>query len=160
MLIQLAGRLQAFAQEVKDNQLAALALIKQAETLRTELHYRLETISEQEMLTQISKAQASYAEALTKTSATSSLIATAKFGLGLCEEEVGNFTEAQQIYRDITTDSNLEGTVAAVQAKQRLATITDYQRKVVFGQPPKQMPTDLVKPQIRIKATDSPLPSQ
>ena len=57
----------------------------------------------------------------------------AKLGLGLCEEEFGNFEKAGQIYRDIAASPDFEGTTAADQAKHRLDTMADYQRKVVFN---------------------------
>lgn len=132
MLIQTADNLRAAAKNAKDDAVAAFALIKQAEALRTELHYRLGTVSTQDLTTQINRAKAAYTEALEKSSSNSSLTATAKFGLGLCEEEIGNFEKARQIYRDITANALLEGTVAAAAAKQRLNTMADYQQKVSF----------------------------
>jgi len=98
ILLQPANRLNTFAQTVKDNHMAAFALIKRAEALRTELHYRLGTIDKQDLITQINRAKASYTEALEKGSSNPSLMATAKLGLGLCEEELGNFEKARQIY--------------------------------------------------------------
>jgi len=134
-----ADRLKIFSENVNNDQMAALALIKQAEALRTELHYRPETVSTQDLTTQIDQAKASYTEALKKASSGSrgagsspSLEAAAKFGLGICQEELGNFEEAQQIYHDIATDPNFEGTVAKALAEQRLQTMADYKTQVVF----------------------------
>ncbi len=132
MFLPLADKLHAAAQNTTDDRMAAFALIKQAETLRTELHYRLGAVGEQEMTAQISRARDAYTEALTKASNSPSLTALAKFGLGLCEEELGNFDHAQQIYREITTNPDLESTTAAVQAKQRLNTMADYKQKLIF----------------------------
>jgi hypothetical protein len=120
--------------------MAALALIKRAEAIRAELHYRLETIAKQDLAAQINRAKASYTEAIQKASGNPSLIATATFGLGLCEEELGNFEQAAQIYRDITTSPNFEGTVAKAAAKLRLETMADYKGKVVFKPSPKPKP--------------------
>ena len=142
-----ADKLKIFAQNVNNDQMAALALIKQAEALRTELHYRPGTVSKQDLTTQINQAKVSYTEALEKCSSNPSLAAAAKFGLGLCEEEVGNFEEAAQIYRDIAANPDFEGTTAVVQAKQRLDTMADYQRKVVFKAPPKPTPAEIKQPQ-------------
>jgi len=126
-----ADRLKIFSENVNNNQMAALALIKQAEALRTELHYRPGTVSTQDLTTQINQAKASYTEAMKKASSPS-LEATAKFGLGICQEELGNFEKAQQIYQEITTDPNFEGTVAKAAAEQRLQTMADYKTQVVF----------------------------
>ena len=143
MLIQLADNLQAAAQSAKDDQIAALALIKHAEALRTALHYRQGIVSRVELKATINRARAGYGEALDalkKASPNPSLTAAAKFGLGLCEEELGNFKDAKQIYGDIVADPNLEGTVAVSQAKLRLETMADYKQKVVFKPSPKPKP--------------------
>jgi hypothetical protein len=84
------------------------------------------------------------------------LAAAAKFGLGLCSEELGNFEQARQIYSDITANADFEGTVAVVQAKRRLETIADYEQKVVFKPAPK--PVAPSKPVIQIKPADANLP--
>jgi hypothetical protein len=137
MLIQTANELQTFAQNTKNNQMAALAFIKRAEALRMELHYRRETPSEQDIATQINQAKSSYAEAVEKASSIATLAAIARLGLGLCEEELGNFTEARQIYNEIAAGSTFEGTSAAAEAKQRLVTMDDFQGKIVFRASPK-----------------------
>ncbi len=162
ILIETARGLQTVAQNTKNNQMAALALIKRAEVLRTELHYRLETAKPQDIASQINRAKTSYSEALTRLAGTinPSLTATAKFGLGLCEEELGNFDKAEQIYRDITASPDFEGTVAAAQTKQRLETIADYQQKVVFKTPtikpaPKPTPRAPAQPPTTPKPADT-----
>ena len=156
MLLQTADSLQAAAQNADDDQMAALALIKKAEVLRAELHYRLGTVAEQEVIAQINKAKTSYTEALGKASGNRSLMAAAKFGLGLCEEELGNFEEAEQIYRQTSTNPDFEGTAAAVQAKLRLETMSDYQKKVVFKAASKQMPAHIIQPPIELTAPAGP----
>jgi len=140
ILLQPAENLRIFAENTNDDHMAAFALIKRAEALRTELHYRLGTLPEQEAVTQISQAKASYAKALKRCPTNPSLMAAAQFGLGLCEEELGNFGLAEQIYRDITTNSDFEGTVAVAQAKVRLETMADYKQKLVFKPAPKPKP--------------------
>ena len=154
VLIQTADSLLTAAQNAKNKQMAAFALIKRAEALRTELHYRFGTPARPNVTAQINRAKASYAEALEKSSGNPVLTAAAKLGLGLCEEELGNFEMARQIYGDITADASLEATTAHAVAKQRLDTMADYKRKVVFRPAPKPIPTDLLKRQIEIKPTD------
>jgi len=156
VFLQPAENLRIFAESTTDDQMAAFALIKQAEALRTELHYRLGAVPEQEAATQINRAKAGYTEALERLVAPAAslsrskttggcpanplLMAAAKFGVGLCEEELGNFEIAEQIYRDITTNSDFEGTVPAAQAKLRLETMADYKQKIVFKPAPKLKP--------------------
>lgn len=168
-LLPLANNLKVVAQNTKNDQMAALALIKQAEILRMELHYRLGTVSKQDVEAVINRAKASYTEATERLSAQGtehgarfypSLTAMAKLGLGLCEEEIGNFGQAEQIYRDITENASFESTVAAIQAKQRLAATTDYQKKIVFRKSPEPTQAKPGQPQIQLKVTDSNLPGQ
>ncbi|MGD8499162.1 MAG: hypothetical protein PVJ86_00855 [Phycisphaerales bacterium] len=154
VLLQPAKSLETFAQSTNNDRMAALALIKRAEALRAELHYG--TVEEQYLISQTNLAKASYTQALEKCSTNPSLAAAAKFGLGLCSEELGNFEQARQIYSDITANADFEGTVAVVQAKRRLETIADYEQKVVFKPAPK--PVAPSKPVIQIKPADANLP--
>ena len=158
-LLPIADKLQGIAQDAKNDTVAALALIKRAQALRMELHYRLEAAGEREIKAQIDKAKAAYTKAIEKSQGNPSLMAAAKLGMGLCEEELGNFEKAEQIYRDIVENSSFEGTTALVQAEQRLDTMADYRQKVVFKQSPikpaaKSTPAELVQPQIKLQAPD------
>jgi len=139
-LFEPARNLAAFAQDTGDNNLAALAFIKQAEALRTELHYRSDDVSNQDLVAQVGSAKQSYAMAVEKASDNPSLMASAKFGLGLCEEELGNFDAAKQIYAQIAADAAFQGTVSIVQAKLRLETMDDYKKNLVFRPKPKPKP--------------------
>jgi tetratricopeptide (TPR) repeat protein len=149
VLLQPAKALETFAQNTKNDNMAALAMIKRAEALRAELHYG--TVDEPYLIAQTNKAKASYAEALEKCSANPSLAAAAKFGLGLCEEELGNFEEAKQIYRQIAEGSDFDGTTTKAAAKQRLDTMDDYTQKLVFKPAP--------APPIEIRPADVNLPA-
>jgi tetratricopeptide (TPR) repeat protein len=154
MLIQAADDLQNVAQDAKDGQMAALALIKRAEALRTELHYRFGSISSGDLTAQINLAKDSYSKAIEKSSTSPSLTATAKLGLGLCEEELGNFEQARQIYSEIIANADFENTVAAAQAKQRLSTMADYQQTVVIKPSPKQTPAEFIQPEIKLESPE------
>ncbi|UCE98551.1 MAG: hypothetical protein JSV82_05020 [Planctomycetota bacterium] len=156
MLIRTADNLQAEAQDIKNDHMAALALIKQAEALRTELHYRSGAVRPQEVVSQINQAMANYKKAVEKCSTNASLLAMAQLGLGLCEEELGNFEKARQIYIDITTNTDLESTVAAVQAKLRIDTMAEYQQGVVFSRASKAEAAKVLKPQIRLDTPQLP----
>jgi ATP/maltotriose-dependent transcriptional regulator MalT len=134
LLLQPANNLQIFAQKTNHKRMAAMALIKRAEALRAELHYGVE---EQSLENQTNLAKASYTEAFEKCPTIPSLAAAAKFGLGLCEEELDNFEQARQMYQDIAGNPDFESTLAAVQAKRRLQTMADYQQNLVFKPAPK-----------------------
>lgn len=136
ILLKPAEDLGDFARNTKNDRMAALALIKRGEALRTELHYRPGEVSKSDLTEQINKAKVAYTEAIRRASADQTLIATAEFGLGLCEEELGNFEGAKQIYKDIVENPNYEGLVAVAAAKDRLATMDDYRQEVVFKPAP------------------------
>ncbi|MCK5472895.1 MAG: hypothetical protein KAI59_02595 [Planctomycetes bacterium] len=155
--IQIADNLESFAQKEKNDNMAALALIKQAEALRMELHYRLEAGSRQEIKTQIEKTKAIYTKALDRTADNSSLAAAAKFGLGLCEEELGNFDSAKEIYDGIAKNDKFQSTIAAAQAKQRIETLDDYKQKVRFKKALRPMP-DMLQFGIKPDMSKVPMP--
>jgi hypothetical protein len=161
ILINAGDNLKAFAEKTKDNTIAALAFIKHAEAVRTELHYRQETVTKNDLTVQINKAKDSYSKALERLTTPGplgtinpSLTASGKFGLGLCEEELAKFKQARQIYEGLVADPTLECTLAATQAKLRLDTMAEYQKKVVFKAPPKPRPVRPVQPQIQVKPSD------
>lgn len=148
-LINIARKLKAITGEIKKDTMSALALIKRGDALRTELHYRPETLTSQELNTQISKARESYTEALSLSADNPTLLGLAKFGLGICEEELGNFEQAQAIYREIIEQPELQVTTAFAQARLRLAIMKDFKERIVFRAAPK--PAIPVTPIVEMK---------
>ncbi len=137
-LMPLSQDLQEFAEGISDNNMAALALIKRGETLRAELHLRLTDVSRDEVAAQIAKAQASYQQALDRKPSNPALAAVAQFGLGLCEEELGSFDKAAEIYREVAQGSQYAGTVAQAAAEYRLKIMDDFKTQVAFQPAPPQ----------------------
>jgi len=163
-LLQLAKNFKAASQNTTNNQMAALALIKQAQAIRTELHYRPAAVTKQDAAAQLDEARNACNQALAKAAGNPSLTASAKFGLGLCEEEAGNFEKARQIYQQIAAEQRLEATTAAAEAKFRLKTMDQYKQPVVFSQKaltdkpsPKTQPSETVQPKIETELADSNL---
>jgi hypothetical protein len=155
-LLSAAASLKSFAQNSKNKNMAALALIKNAQIIRTELHYRMETVPDNELTNKINNAKAAYTEALEKAAGNPILAAAAKFGIGLCEEEIRNFEAAKKIYSEIAQNPDFDGTPAQAQAKRRLATIDEYKQKVVFAKLPEKaaQPATPIQPQIQIPSID------
>ncbi len=156
-LLEAAKPLEAFAQSTKNNRMAALALIKQAQALRAELHYSSQ--EDQYVVDQIGKAKASYTQAFDKSKGDNALAAAAEFGLGLCEEELGNFEQAQQMYRDIAANTDYEGTVTLPQAQRRLKTMADYKEKIAFKANPNPEPAAAAQPTVNVRPTGTRMPS-
>ncbi|MBN2131836.1 MAG: tetratricopeptide repeat protein [Sedimentisphaerales bacterium] len=148
VLIDLAKDLGDFAKGASSGKMAALALIERGETLRTELHYRLGDVSPDDVAKQIAQAQESYTQAIEKAKGNPALTATARFGLGLCEEELGNVDKAKEIYRTVAEDQAYAGTSAQAAAALRLKTVDDYVGMITFKpapEPPAQASTPLIQ---------------
>lgn len=158
VLLDVARDLQDFAQGTKDNGMAALALIERAQAIRAELHYRLGDISREELTRQIALAQTSYQQALERASSNPALAAKAHLGLGLCEEDLGNFEKAGEIYQDIVANEDYEGTAARAQAAYRLETMDDYSEAVVFKPAPQPQIPEASMPTIQITPGDANAP--
>ncbi len=139
MLFQLNDELDSIAKNASNDAIAATALIKSAEVLRTELHFRFGAISQQDITTQIGKAKDYYTKALDKLkrSPNPTLEAVAKTGLGLCEEELGNPDAARKLYQEVATGAAYEGTAPAVAAKQRLVVMDSFPEKIVLKPMPR-----------------------
>ena len=136
-LLGTAENLQVTAQETKNDTTAALALIKRAEMLRSELHYRQSIVNRVEVESAINQARQLYSQAVEKAGKNSNLVAMGQLGLGLCAEELDDLDTAKHIYRTIVQNSQLDSTAAYEQAKRRLDVMDDYREKVVFKKTPK-----------------------
>ena len=108
---------------IDNRNLAALAQIKAAQAIRTELHLRQEVDADM-LERQIQKAQNAYQEALSAAN-TPTITAMAQFGLGLCSEELGQTDQAAELYQQIVEDENYKATVFPTQAQRRLDTLSD-----------------------------------
>ena len=157
-LLPMANNLKSFAESTNKKNMAALALIKEAEILRSELHYRLTAINKEDLTQQIDRAKASYNQALSKAPSSPQLASAAKFGLGLCAEGLGDFDQARQIYQEIASNADFEGTVSLAQAKQRLKYMPDYEKEVVFKPGPKKEPV-AAEPSLEIGPFEANMPA-
>jgi tetratricopeptide (TPR) repeat protein len=157
ILVQTEQDLQDFAQKSSSNDMAALALIQRGAAVRAELHYRLTEISRDDLVKQIEKAQASYQQALDRKPSSPTLAAAAQYGLGLCEEELGNFDKAGEIYREVAQKPDYAGTIAQAAAAYRLKIMPDYKTAVVF-QPAPPKPVQPPAPTVQIKPGSASAP--
>jgi len=157
-LLSVGQDLKAFADGSGNDRMAALALIKHAETLRAELHYRPTPAGSEEVARQIAQAQSSYQAALARAASIPALAATAQFGLGLCEEELGNLDKAKEIYREVAQKAEYDGTAAQVAAADRLRTADDYRGTVTFRPAPQPKTEAASAPQVQITPLDANAP--
>lgn len=145
-LIQTANKLQNFARTSDHADMSALAFIKSAEALRTELHYRKGNIDNETINSQIDKAKTAYENAVKKSKDNPLLHGLATLGLGLCEEDLRNFDKARQIYQQILQDAELAPTTVAASAGHRLKVMDDYKKMVAF-EAPQQMTLPTPEPE-------------
>lgn len=135
-LLRTADDMANSAEQADNPDMAAMAYIKRGDVLRAELLYRSENISQQDIEAQIALAKESYNKALEKSPSNLSLSAQATFGLGICEEEIGNFDGAKEIYKKIIETPMFEGTTAAAAAKTRINTMDDFRERLTFRPAP------------------------
>lgn len=152
-LLQVAQTLGSFAQSTSNSQMAALALIKEGDAKRAQLHYSTVELSQEDIKKQINQAKTAYTEAVQKSSENAAIRATAEFGLGLCDEELGNFDQAKKIYQAIIANADYDGTVAKASSKNRLEIMDDYRKKVVFK--PAPVPAAASQPTIQMTPVDA-----
>jgi tetratricopeptide (TPR) repeat protein len=159
-LLTLAKDLVSFSNTAKDPQRSAFALVQAGEAVRSELHYRSKPISAGEKKQQIDLAKGHYNNALLKGLDSPSFEAMARFGLGLCEEEMGNFTEAERIYTEIISNSDYEYAPALLKAKDRISTLEQYQKPVIFERSANAGRSIGAQLPSRVRPAGSRLPSQ
>lgn len=117
--------------QVENPNLAALAQIKAAQAIRTELHLRPD-VETQTLDEQIEKAQAAYEKAL-QIAKIPSLKGMAQLGLGLCAEELGQADQATDIYNEIVANETFASTVLPALAQQRLNGLEENMETVTFA---------------------------
>ena len=128
----MADSLKMAAAEAKSPHVAALLLIKQGDGLRADLHYRAGEVDPDVVENRVKDAREAYEKALVQAQGNNTLVATANFGLGMCAEEIGDYTKAEIIYNAIIEDTAFAGTVLPRQAQARLDNMQDNKMQFVF----------------------------
>ncbi len=139
----MADSLKMAAAEAKSPHVAALLLIKQGDGLRADLHYRAEEVDPDVVENTITQARTAYEKALVQAQGNNTLAAMANFGLGMCAEEIGDYTKAEIIYNSIIADTSFEGTVLPRQAQDRLDNLQDNKMQFVFAAAALPKPEDI-----------------
>jgi len=139
-----ADSLEMAAKESKNPLLSAMALIKRGDAFRAYLHYSSGEETPEVIASRIAQAKEAYEQAIERAKGNQTLTAMAKFGLGLCAEEVGNFDGAKKIYNAIIANSEFEHTVFAAQAQFRLDIMDDNKEQFTFVEAPE--PAEILVP--------------
>jgi len=142
IFLNTAGSLGAAAEEADNPILSALTMIKRAEALRAELHYRPVPAEPDAQKYQLEQAKSIYEQALAKAKGDPDLSAMAEYGTALCLEDMGDFEGAGKLYEKIASSAEYQGSSFAARAKFRAKTMGDYKKKVFFAQvkPSEQIP--------------------
>jgi hypothetical protein len=133
LFLNTASALQTAAGETENPILSALAMIKRAEALRTELQYRPQMAEPDVRKYQDEQAKKIYEEALVKAKGDPTVAAMAEYGIALCLEDEGDFAGAKTLYNKIEENPEYKGTLYPARAKLRAETLSDNEGKVVFA---------------------------
>jgi sensor domain CHASE-containing protein len=133
---QVANQLGELAGETDNDTLAAMALVKQGDAFRAELHYKPVTVEKTVIEYQLNKARQAYQLAESKAGKSPQVKAMARFGQALCFEEERNFSKAKDLYVQLAEDDSYKGTVAANLAGIKAQIIADSKGTVKFAPAP------------------------
>jgi predicted negative regulator of RcsB-dependent stress response len=153
-LLAAANELAEQVNAAPNKDLAALALVKQAQTLRTELLLKKEVVPQDIIESQIKKAQEAYQQALDK-AGLPAIKAMAQLGLGLCSEELGQLDQAKSISTTIVGQASYAGTPFITIAQNRIDNIDDNNARYTFIETPKKAAPELM-PTYNIDAAPAP----
>ena len=132
LFLSTASALQTAAAETENPLLSALALIKRAEALRTELHYRAKIAEPDVQKYQLQQAMDCYKQAFEKAKSDPTIASMAEYGQALCLEGMRDFKGARELYAKIANAPEYNGTIYQIRAKFRLETLVDDESKVEF----------------------------
>ncbi|MBU1260665.1 MAG: hypothetical protein KJ757_07060 [Planctomycetes bacterium] len=136
IFLNMASGYQSAASETENLILSALTMIKRAEALRTELHYR-PTMAEPDVCKfQLAQAKKVYEQAMEKAKGDPTASAMAEYGIALCLEDMGDFAGAKNLYDKIASADEYKGTLYRARAQLRADTLSDSQRKAVLVETP------------------------
>lgn len=133
-LAVVAERLGTAASEAGGGDASALFYIKQGDAYRSSLYYRDEMMDRETVIQRAEQAREAYEKAQDEAQSPV-LLAGAKFGQGLCAEEIGDLTRAEDLYREVAETEAYADTFYREQAKMRLMILKDLGNEVVFVEP-------------------------
>ncbi|MCD4830388.1 MAG: hypothetical protein K8R02_01110 [Anaerohalosphaeraceae bacterium] len=131
-----ASGLEQVSRETEHPLLSSLAMIKRAEALRSELHYRGDAVEADVRQSQLTQAQGIYQQAFKKASGEPVISAMAQYGTGLCLEDMGQLDQAIEVYSGIAGNPDYQGTMYIARAKVRLSVLAESRRPVYMTKAP------------------------
>jgi tetratricopeptide (TPR) repeat protein len=153
VFLNMASGYQSAADETENPILSAIAMMKRAEALRAELHYRSKIAEPDVRKFQLQQAQKIYEQALEKAKDDPTASAMAEYGIALCLEDMGDFSGAKNLYDKIAQADEYKGTLYQARAKLRASMLSDNQETVKFIK--SETPPQAAEP--NVKQSASPL---
>ncbi len=138
---EIVGELDGLYRKENNSSVGMMALMQQAEALRSKLFFADSEISTSEKENLCSKAEELYKKIKKQFPGQPQAVGTAKFGLALVAEERGQWEEARKLYQEISQDNKLEGTAFPLMASKRLGVLDDFKQPVTFAPAPKPDPS-------------------
>lgn len=132
LLGEAASALGKMAQNASSKHMSALAYIKQAESLREQTQFENGQPDTQTVSDRLDAAKANYRKALELAKGNTTLCALAQYGLGLCAEEAGQYSEAKAIYEAMIGNDAYKGTTGQASALARLEVVDSFQNTITF----------------------------
>ena len=131
----------------------AFAMIKSAEALRSSLHYGTDLPDAEKVKEIATDAKSKYERAASLAGDNITLLASAKLGIALCEEEMGNITAAKDIYTALATEDKFSVTFISEQAQTRLEMIDTVNTSYTFVEPAPEPEVEQTEPEVVPEAT-------
>ena len=151
-----AEALKQVADSARTSDSAALALLKSAEAVRLELSYTMREVTEQEKTDTLNNAISLYNQALEKAADNPVLEGLAKFGLGISNEELGNFDLAKTIYNEIVSNERYTDLIPAHQAALRLSVMDSLKQDITFIAVEEPLQLETPQPSLEIPLEEAP----
>ena len=127
-----SANLGELARNASSETMAAMAYLKQAETLREQTQFESGQPTQETIADRIEMAKEAYNNALKKGKSNRTLVSLAQYGLGLCAEELGQFKEAATLYQALISDAAYKGTLGQASAINRIESMAYFDGIITF----------------------------
>ncbi len=127
-----SANLGELAKNASSATMAAMAYLKQAETLREQIQFESGQPTQETIADRIEMAKEAYNNVLKEGKGNRTLISLAQYGLGLCAEELGQFKEAATLYQALISDAAYKGTLGQASAINRIESMAYFDGTITF----------------------------
>ena len=150
------GSLVELAREEAGSPVGMMALLQEAEAVRSELVFSDREITEQERQSLCDKAEGLYERVISEYPRQKLALGISRIGLGLLAEERGQWDKAKEIYDGIVADEQdkLAGTFYPMQARKRLEILDKINVSIEFPDEPVEIETPTAAEDVESEAVE------